>query len=66
MGNSKEYIGISLEEDVIKIARVGYVKKQLEIIRLDKLKLVKPTQKKLIRNKLQPTRSLMNLMMQRN
>ncbi|MEX0661687.1 MAG: hypothetical protein WEA58_00450 [Balneolaceae bacterium] len=46
MAKSKEYIGISLEDDVIKIARVGYVKKQLEIIRLDKLKLVKPIQKK--------------------
>lgn len=46
MGKAKEYIGISLEDDVIKIARVGYVKKQLEVIRLDKLKLVNPIQKK--------------------
>lgn len=46
MAKSKEYIGISLEDDVIKIARVGFVKKQLEIIRLDKLKLVKPIQTK--------------------
>jgi len=46
MATVKEYIGISLDEDVIKIARVGYVKKQLEIIRLDKLKLVQPIEKK--------------------
>lgn len=46
MAKAKEYIGISLEDDVIKIARLGYVKKQLEIIRLDKLKLVKPIHKK--------------------
>lgn len=39
MLESREYIGISLEEDVIKIARVQPYKKGVRLVRLDQLKL---------------------------
>lgn len=46
MLKSREYIGISLEGNTLKIARVQPHKKGLKLIRLDKLKLVKPLEPK--------------------
>lgn len=46
MLKSREYIGISLEGNALKIARVQPHKKGLKLIRLDKLKLVKPLEPK--------------------
>jgi Tfp pilus assembly protein PilN len=48
MFKSREYIGISLEGDQLKIARIKPNKKGFQLLRLDKLKLVNPiqTQKK--------------------
>lgn len=42
MYKPKEYIGISLEDDSIKIARVISEKKQLRLVRMDQLTLVDP------------------------
>jgi hypothetical protein len=42
MFKSREYIGISLEGEFLKIARIKPQKKGFELIRLDKLKLVHP------------------------
>ena len=42
MLTSREYIGISLEGDFLKIARVKPQKKGIKLIRLDKLKLIEP------------------------
>lgn len=46
MFKPKEYIGISLEGDSIKIARVLSEKKQLRLIRVDQLTLVDPIKTK--------------------
>jgi hypothetical protein len=46
MLTSREYIGLSLEGDFLKIARVKPNKKGLQLIRLDKLKLVEPIRQK--------------------
>ncbi len=48
MFKSREYIGISLEGEFLKIARIKPRKKGFELVRLDKLKLVNPivTEKK--------------------
>jgi Tfp pilus assembly protein PilN len=42
MFKSREYLGISLEGEFLKIARVRPHKKGLQLVRLDKLKLVEP------------------------
>jgi len=42
MLKSREYIGLSLEGDFLKIARVKPHKNGLQLLRLDKLKLVEP------------------------
>lgn len=42
MFKSREYIGISLEGDHLKIARIKPQKKGFELLRLDKLKLIDP------------------------
>lgn len=42
MLKSREYIGISLEGEFLKIARVKPHKKGIKLIRLDKLKLIEP------------------------
>jgi hypothetical protein len=42
MLKSREYIGLSVEGDFIKIARVRPYKKGLQLIRLDKLRLIEP------------------------
>lgn len=46
MLKSREYIGISLQGDTLQIARVQPYKKGLKLIRLDKLHLVQPLEKK--------------------
>ncbi len=46
MLTSREFIGLSLEGDFLKIARVRPNKKGLQLIRLDKLKLVEPIRQK--------------------
>jgi len=45
MFKPKEFIGISLEGDSLKIARIVSEKKQLRLIRLDQLTLVEPIKK---------------------
>jgi len=47
MFKPKEYIGISLEGDSIKIARVITEKKQLRLVRMDQLTLVDPIKSKI-------------------
>ena len=42
MFKPREYLGISLEGDFLKIARVKPSKQGLQLVRLDKLKLVEP------------------------
>ncbi len=46
MFKSREYIGISLEGDHLKIARIKPHKKGFQLLRLDQLKLVNPIQAK--------------------
>jgi hypothetical protein len=46
MLKSREYIGLSLEGDFIKIVRLKLHKKGLKLVRLDKLKLIEPLKSK--------------------
>lgn len=48
MFTSREYIGISLEGDHLRIARVRSQKNGVELVRLDKLRLVEPLKSKAV------------------
>jgi hypothetical protein len=48
MLKSREYIGLSIEGEFIKIARVKPHKKGLQLIRLDKIRLIEPLKSKIV------------------
>lgn len=51
MLKSREYIGLSIEGEFIKIARVKPHKKGLQLLRLDKIRLIEPLKSKVVEKK---------------